>query len=158
MHGIYRIRKNALKQMPFPRKQDNLRKMPYSLLQTRYEREGKNDHAIFWSANASTSSRISHAPCNRRFQKTRRCQDKNQNCRANVISALLPSILSSIYAMEIAVSFLLTKEFYIACWPSPCSMSAPNCPCPKRDCARHSDCEECVRHHKAKDELPYCAR
>jgi hypothetical protein len=37
-------------------------------------------------------------------------------------------------------------------------MSAPNCPCPKRDCERHSDCEACVKHHKEKDELPYCAR
>jgi hypothetical protein len=36
--------------------------------------------------------------------------------------------------------------------------SAPNCPCPEKDCERHSDCEACLKHHKAKDELPYCAR
>ena len=29
-----------------------------------------------------------------------------------------------------------------------CVMSAPNCPCPKKDCPRHSNCEECVKHHK----------
>ena len=37
-------------------------------------------------------------------------------------------------------------------------MSAPNCPCPKRECPRHSKCQECVQHHKEKDEDPYCAR
>jgi hypothetical protein len=37
-------------------------------------------------------------------------------------------------------------------------MSAPNCPCPKKDCPRHSNCEECVKYHKAKNELPFCAR
>jgi len=37
-------------------------------------------------------------------------------------------------------------------------MSAPNCPCPKRDCERHSDCEKCVKHHKEKNEWPFCAR
>ena len=35
---------------------------------------------------------------------------------------------------------------------------APNCPCPERDCPRHSDCSECVKYHKEKDEMPYCAR
>ena len=38
------------------------------------------------------------------------------------------------------------------------TMSAPNCPCPKKDCVYHSNCEECVRHHKEKDEWPHCAR
>jgi len=38
------------------------------------------------------------------------------------------------------------------------SARAPNCPCPKKDCLRHGDCQECVYHHKAKNEDPYCAR
>jgi len=37
-------------------------------------------------------------------------------------------------------------------------MTAPNCPCPKRECPQHSNCIECVRHHKEKSEEPYCAR
>jgi len=37
-------------------------------------------------------------------------------------------------------------------------VSAPNCPCPKSDCPRHGKCAECVAHHKAKDEWPFCAR
>jgi hypothetical protein len=38
------------------------------------------------------------------------------------------------------------------------SMSAPNCPCPKKVCKRHGNCQKCVDHHKEKNELPYCAR
>lgn len=38
------------------------------------------------------------------------------------------------------------------------AMSAPNCPCPKKDCPRHGSCQECVDFHKVKDELPFCAR
>ena len=37
-------------------------------------------------------------------------------------------------------------------------MSAPNCPCPKKDCVRHSECQKCVDHHAAKDEMPFCSR
>lgn len=36
-------------------------------------------------------------------------------------------------------------------------MSAPNCPCPKKDCVRHGECQKCVDHHAAKDEMPFCS-
>ena len=37
-------------------------------------------------------------------------------------------------------------------------MSAPNCPCPKKDCIRHSKCQDCVDHHTSKNEMPFCSR
>ena len=50
-------------------------------------------------------------------------------------------------------NYIIDNHFIVAL-----KMSAPNCPCPKRECSLHSDCEKCVEHHKNKDEMPFCAR
>jgi hypothetical protein len=32
------------------------------------------------------------------------------------------------------------------------------CPCKKKKCPRHGNCEECIPYHKNKGQLPYCER
>lgn len=32
------------------------------------------------------------------------------------------------------------------------------CPCKKKKCPRHGNCEECIPYHKNKGKLPYCER
>ena len=55
----------------------------------------------------------------------------------------------------------LRKGFYetkIHAYVMSSTYTAPNCPCPEKECPRHGKCEECVNHHDEKGELPYCAR
>lgn len=35
-----------------------------------------------------------------------------------------------------------------------------NCPCKRKKCVRHGNCEECIAHHKEKETKyePYCMR
>ena len=32
------------------------------------------------------------------------------------------------------------------------------CPCKKKKCPRHDNCDECIPYHKNKGKLPYCER
>lgn len=33
-----------------------------------------------------------------------------------------------------------------------------NCPCKRKKCERHGNCEACLAHHKDKKHPPYCER
>lgn len=33
-----------------------------------------------------------------------------------------------------------------------------NCSCPKIDCIRHGNCEECAEHHLSTEKEPFCKR
>ncbi len=39
-----------------------------------------------------------------------------------------------------------------------CTMSEIDCPCPKVECERHGNCDECEENHTSKGALPFCKR
>jgi hypothetical protein len=33
-----------------------------------------------------------------------------------------------------------------------------NCPCPKKGCSNHGNCEECKKYHSSSNSQPFCER
>ncbi|MFX1364785.1 MAG: hypothetical protein ACFFCE_17675 [Promethearchaeota archaeon] len=33
-----------------------------------------------------------------------------------------------------------------------------NCPCPKKGCKNHGNCDECIKYHSFSKNLPFCQR